>query len=203
MANKEKPNDSAKRLKQDRLVDQLRPDPGSLTPTIQLTGWLGKGTKEGSWFLYFTPQLDDFVAFSEEDVVHTEPVPQDQSQLGPTMVWLRAGTVLQHTQVQTRQVQADFLSGGITSGFMAGTASSYPATAFGLYKKPVTGPGCTRNYVCSTNPHIPVCQVHTERGCGGSGDYGCGSGAFCESGAFVCGNTVGCSVGKECSVGCY
>ncbi len=190
-----------KQLKQDRLVEQLIPDPSVHRPSIQLTGWLGKSTTEGSWRLYLTPQLDEYVEFSERDVLHTQPVQPEQSLLGGTMVWLQAGAVLQHIQIATRQTQADFLSGGITAGFMPGTAFSLPMAM--MRKNPVT---YTRNYVCSTNPHIPACQLPTEAGCPSrgacSGDVLCGSGAFCPSGAFVCGVTAGCSVGTECSVGC-
>src|SRR5471030_179154 len=94
-----------RQLKQDRLVEQLIPDPGNHQPTIQLTGWLGKGTKEGFWRLYLTPQLNEYVQFADKDVVHTQPVPEDQSSLGGTMVWLDAGTMLEHMQIVKRQVQ--------------------------------------------------------------------------------------------------
>src|SRR5579864_4072536 len=97
MANK--PNDPAKQLKQDPLVDQLMPDPGNPQPTIQLTGWLGKGTDEGWWRLYLTPQLDEYVEFSADSVVHTQPLQKEQSALGGSTVWLKAGTALNHTQV--------------------------------------------------------------------------------------------------------
>jgi hypothetical protein len=202
MAGKDKPTNEPKQLKQDRLVEQLVPDPSDHQPTIQLTGWLGKGAKEGSWRLYLTPQLDQYVQFTDKDVVYTQPAQPERSPLGGTLVWLQAGTVLEHTQVVTRQVQADFLSGAITSGFMTGTVSSLPADV--LMRQAVIGG--TRGYVCSVNPHIPVCRPQTEAcyqsqvGC--SGNVLCGSGAFCPTREFVCGNTVGCSVGIECSVGC-
>jgi hypothetical protein len=134
--------------------------------------------------------------------VRTQPVQQEQSSLGGTIVWLQAGKILQHTRVVTRQVQAEFLFGRITSGFMAGTVSSLPAAS--LRRQAVAG---TLGYVCSVNPHIPVCRPATE-GCYQS-QVGCtvepivcGTGAFCPSREFVCGNTVGCSVGTECSIGC-
>ena len=95
-------------------------------PTVQLTGWLGKGSKEGYWRLYLNPELDQYVGFSAEDVVHTQALDPKQPLLGGTMVWLRAGATLEHMQVECRRSQADFLSGGITSGFMAGTVSSLP-----------------------------------------------------------------------------
>lgn len=188
----------SKRLKQDRLVDDLTSESGEVTPTIQLTGWLGRGKREGAWHLYLTPQLDEYVEFSQNDVVRTEAVPEDQPGRGATMVWLRAGTVLQHTSV-TRNVQAAFLTGEITASFMPGTGFSLPAhvSRFGIN----TGPACTRNYVCSSNPHVPACYARTEIGCLGSLDaLICNSGPFCNTGAFVCGPTAGCTQGAECGV---
>jgi hypothetical protein len=161
MANNENPDDSPKRLKQDSLVEQLNPDLSGPPSVRALRGWLGKGTEEGAWRLYLTPQMDEYVQFSDKDVVHTEAIQQDRSPLGGTIVWLKIGTVLNHTRVVTRQVQADFLFGEITSGFMAGTAPSFPTA--GLIQTPLRRH--TNDWVCSTNPHIPMCQVHTER-CG-------------------------------------
>ncbi|HWB86863.1 MAG TPA: hypothetical protein VG675_22145 [Bryobacteraceae bacterium] len=190
--------DAPKQLKQDRLVEQLIPDPGAHTPTIQLTGWLGKGTQEGTWRLYLTPRLDEYVQFSDKDVVHTQPLQPDQSPLGGTMVWLQGGTVLQHTQIVGRQVQADFLSGAVASGLMPGAPAAVQ-TAAALKGAPA---GNTRGYQCSVNQHIPACQIRTDV-CGiNSGDLTCASGAFCPTREFVCGGTVGCTVGRECSVGC-
>ena len=191
----EKADKNPKTLKQDRLVEQLVPDPGTHEPSIQLRGWLGKGAKEGTWRLYLTPQMDQYVQFSNSDIVHTQPVEGDQSSLGGTMVWLKAGTPLRHTRVVTRQLQADFLSGGITSKLMAGTAPSFGAASARAR------PG-TLGYVCSVNPHIPACRPPTDAcsvGC--SADYGC-TGALCPTAEFVCGQSAGCTWGGECSVDC-
>ena len=125
----DKDNKTRKELKQDPLVEQLAPDPADPQATIQLKGWLGKGVKEGSWRLYLTPQLDEYVQFQDKDIVHTQPIAPEQSPLGGTMIWLLAGTSLQHTRVTTRQLQAGFLSGGITANFMAGATPTFAMAA--------------------------------------------------------------------------
>jgi hypothetical protein len=153
-------------LRQDALVEKLVTDPSQHQPAIQLTGFLGKGAQAGDWRLYLTPRLNEYVEFSEQEVVHTQPLTQDQSPLGGTAVWLKAGTTLRHTQMVSRQVQADFLQGGIASGFMPGASPFMLRTMVGGEE---TGYACTRNYVCSINPHIPACQDATEAcsiGCG-------------------------------------
>jgi hypothetical protein len=196
MANK--PNDPTKQLKQDPLVEQLVPDPGNPQPTIQLTGWVGKGTEEGLWRLYLTPQLDQYVEFSADSVVHSQPLQKEQSALGGSTIWLKAGTPLQHTQIYSRQVQANFLSGGITSGYLAGSVSSLAAAGF---RAGVVATG-TRGYQCSVNPHIPVCQPRTYA-CPIASDNAPCTGPLCATGAFVCGYSAGCTEQQECSVGCY
>ena len=149
----DKDNKTRKELKQDALVEQLAPDPADPQATIQLKGWLGKGVKAGSWRLYLTPQLDEYVQFQDKDIVHTQPIAPEQSPLGGTMIWLLAGTSLQHTRVTTRQLQAGFLSGGITANFMAGAAPTFAMAA----RRAVFAVG-TAGVNCSVNPHIPACQ---------------------------------------------
>jgi hypothetical protein len=187
MANKDNPGTPPKQsLQQDALVERLVPDPGKRQPTVQLTGWLGKSTEDGTWLLYLTPQLDDYVQFSENDVVHSQALPTKDSPLGGTVVWLHAETPLQHIQVLTRQAQAGFLSGDITSAYMAGASSSLPAATS---RRP-TGAAAI-NY--TANWHIPACAAPTAN-CYHTQIYpctiepiNCGSrNAFCNSREFVC-----------------
>jgi len=193
--------DSPKKLEQDELVGALVPDPSQHQPTTQLSGWLGKGAAEGLWRLYLTPQMDAYVEFAEDDVVHTQPLARSDSPLGGTIVWVKSGVKLRHTVVVTRQVQADFLSGGVTSGFMAGTN---PALFPQMQRFRA---GRTNDFVCSTNIHIPACQIRTEV-CPigrteitvcviGSGDPNCEpGGTFGPSQPFIC-RTVGCTTNVE------
>jgi hypothetical protein len=159
MADEQKKSGGTKgQLRQDRLVEALVPDPSLHQPGVLLIGFLGKAVQSGDWRLYLTPELNEYVEFSEQDIVHTQPLSQEQTQLGGSRVWLRSGAPFRHTYIETRQVQADFLRGGITSDFMPRTS---PFTA-AVRGRPDTGYGCTRNYVCSTNPHIPACQLASE-----------------------------------------
>ena len=162
-------------LKQDRLVESIVPDPNQPPSVITLTGFLGNGAQQGDWRLYLSANLDEYVEFSESDVVHHQPISQERSPLGGTTVWVRSGTTLRHTCVESRQVQADFLQGGITSEFMRSTRLSALRGAAVMG----TGWGCTRNYVCSTNPHIPACQLRSEA----CVSFGCGpqTGLLCPS----------------------
>ena len=187
----DKDNKTRKELKQDPLVEQLAPDPADPQATIQLKGWLGKGVKAGSWRLYLTPQLDEYVQFQDKDIVHTQPIAPEQSPLGGTMIWLLAGTSLQHTRVTTRQLQAGFLSGGITANFMAGATPTFAMAA----RRAVYAVG-TAGVNCSVNPHIPACQPETTN-CK-SINIPCETIGFCHTHEFVCQITLR----PECSLNC-
>lgn len=103
-----------KGLKPSELVEKLTADSTRLTPSRMLTGYLGKTTQEGRWRLYLTPELDESVEFSENDVLHSQTLPDDA--LERTAVWIKQEASLQYTQ--TVSAQADFLQGDITSGFL-------------------------------------------------------------------------------------
>jgi hypothetical protein len=157
------PDPAEPRLASDGLVDRLVTDPGQHEPLVCLTGYMGHGAAENVWRLYLNRQLDEYAEFNGSDVAHTEPVAEGGAQA--TRVWLRIGTPIRHTRVSSRQVQAEFLQGGLASSFMPRAGLMAPlATA-----RENTGPACTRNYVCSTNHHIPACMDYTEA----CGSFGC------------------------------
>lgn len=120
MDDQKEPEGDSKELKQDALVEKLVGDP-TKPPDVQiLVGFLGRSSEAGNWRLYLTPQLDSYVEFSAEDVVHTQPLASAQSAIGGTMVWLRQDATLKHTRTGTRQMQTNFVQGDIMSSFMAG-----------------------------------------------------------------------------------
>jgi hypothetical protein len=172
------PRRGGARLKQDRLVDSLVPEPQSHQPSVMLTGFVGKASGDKMWRLYMSAQMDEYVEFPEAALLHSEAVPERDDPLGGTTVWLRPDTPLQHTRVTSRQVQAGFLQGEITAGYLGGAAGARLTVP-----RPETGYACTRNYVCSVNPHIPACQIRTEN-CG-SAFCPPGTGALCPTGEFI------------------
>lgn len=171
------------RLTPDRLVEILVPDPSHHEPKVTLTGFLGRGAQEGSWRLYMTTGLDEYVEFNESDVVHTEPAPGGRLPTGGTMVWLRIGAPIRVTRVSSRQVQAEFLQGALTTSFMVG--SGLGALRLSL-REATDDPRCTlrMNAACSLNPHIPACSGVTEF----CPSVNCPppTGAFCPTREFVC-----------------
>lgn len=110
---------AARKLEQDRIVEALVPDPAAGPPnTTVLHGFLGKSTQSGVWRLYLTEALDEYVEIPEDEILHTQQLPDD----GGTLVWVPKTLALQHVSAQSQQVQADFLGGPITEAHLRGAA---------------------------------------------------------------------------------
>lgn len=118
MADQMAPGDPQE-LKQDALVEKLVVNPSNIPDVKVLVGFVGKGS-EGRWRLYLTPQLNDYLEFNAQDVLHTQPFATAQSPLGGTVVWINRNASLQHTQTAANQAQAGFVQGDIMSRFMTG-----------------------------------------------------------------------------------
>ena len=93
-------------------------------PAAVLTGFLGDSDESGRSRLYLTPQFDQYVEFDAEDALHSQPLTTDESGLGGSAVWLKAGARVRLARTVSHEVQAEFLQGGITAGFMPSAAFS-------------------------------------------------------------------------------
>jgi hypothetical protein len=101
------------KLEEDAIVSALRPDPTAEAPgTVALQGYLGRGAAEGTWRLYLSTELDEFVELPEEAIRHSEKLPDEQG----TRVWVDRSTSLQLKRVTSQTVEAEFLAGPITRG---------------------------------------------------------------------------------------
>lgn len=160
-------------LRQHELIDKLMPDPSQQQSLTVLSGFLGQSKQAGHWRLYLTPTLDEYVEIPEEDIVHSQSLGPDQSDLGGTMVWVRSGTPLQYTRTTSRQIQAEFLQGTITTGFKARAAGFQAAFVPGARNAQPRTYYCSDVFCntdfCSTD--VPR-YCHTYFYCGGGGGGG-------------------------------
>jgi hypothetical protein len=109
-------------LRQDELIERLVPDPSQIPDLIVLAGFLGRSNRDGYWRLYFTPELNDYIEFSEQDVRHTVAIPPELSPMGGTQVWLRRDADVRRTSTVSRQTQAEFLQGDIIADYQSRAA---------------------------------------------------------------------------------
>ena len=84
---------------------------GSPGAAVVLTGYLVRGPNDDTWRLYSSLAFNNYVDIPKEALLASENLPNDQG----TRVWVRVGTQLVQTQVSTRSVAAELLSGSISS----------------------------------------------------------------------------------------
>jgi hypothetical protein len=164
-------------MKQDDIVRKLVPDPAQPAPdTRVLNGFLGQAARSGYWRLYLSPQLGEYVEFSEEAVIDSASLRGERSRPTGTVVWLKQNAVVQHIQATTHQVQAEFLRGGVPTAFYAGTSGGMRPQAriatglqFSSQETRDTFFTTTRCLPCITSPLIPcnteppgVCTLATD-----------------------------------------
>jgi hypothetical protein len=90
------------------LVQKLSDESGQPQNTIVLHGYPGEAPATGEWLLWLSLAFTDSVQGRDEDIVHSETLPDDQG----TVLYLKPDAKLQYRHVQTQNVEASFLAGG-------------------------------------------------------------------------------------------
>jgi hypothetical protein len=118
-----------RKLRLDALVHDLLPDPAEHPPdVIVLVGFLGRSSIDSYWRVYLTPELDDYLEVSEDDIVRRVGLSPGQSPIGGSVVWVRASAKLRHTRVRAHEAQAAFLRGDVRA---AGAGMLTPSDPLG------------------------------------------------------------------------
>lgn len=105
-------------LEPDPLAEQLAPN-----GAVVLVGIMGSGPTEDDWYLFLNRELTRRAEFKASDVLHFEKIPEkDPPFLGTqgTRVYLRRDARLVYTTTQSRDVQAEFLTGDIGASLTPG-----------------------------------------------------------------------------------
>ena len=96
------------RLEPDEIVANV--DPAAVEGAQALTGYLGSGVEGGRWRLYASPTLEQYVEFSEDDVVGSQKL---DAPGGGSVVWLRQGAAVKQVSSGSVSAQRSFLQGPI------------------------------------------------------------------------------------------
>lgn len=152
MPQPKKPN-----LQNDPVVDALIEDPSQAPAgTTVLTGYLGKSPTAGVWRLYLDPALTEYVEVPEEDIKHSETLPDASG----TSIWVLNTTPLKHVRTQTQDVQAEFLGGAITDELLAAPGGPAPGPIGPMPTPQVSLAGpCISRIPCPSTANCPSVQV--------------------------------------------
>lgn len=107
-----KPGSGGGGIRPHPLVEKLAGDPS--TPPhrlVRLVGYPGPAVADGATRLWLSLDFTDYVDIPNEKIAHCE---FDEGN-GPCTVFVAKGTKLELTSVTSTDVEADFLSGGITT----------------------------------------------------------------------------------------
>lgn len=193
--------DQQENPREENFVSRLVPNPSRPPDTILLTGYLGDSSEEGCTRLYFDPQLNNYVEISNEDILHTQEIPRDQSPFGGSYVWIRKEAELTHGKVGTERTRARFLEGPIVQDYLQaaqyGGGAAPAATQAGC--PPVTQVGCPQTLPpqCpqqTMGPTIPAvcCGIPTLH-------YPCHTQQYrCTAYPIFCSTTPLCTVSPPC-----
>jgi hypothetical protein len=150
MADSKKDNgDPSKSLREDSIVAKLKASGQPPVGLASYTGLLGRGSREGYWFLYLSLDMSRCVEIREEDIVHAEQLPAERSpfgSLGGTKVFVKKGAQVTTTASETHTAEGDEFDLDIRLG--AAQAQAAPNT----FDTACTGGGCATgaNQTCLT-----------------------------------------------------
>lgn len=137
--NDEANGNESRRLEPDPYVLEVRGDirreANEPMPRIRtLQGWLGESDRPGSWRLYLTPELDEYLEVGEEDIIATHALDAAQAPLGGTVLNVRSDAEIQHVSSTTADAAASLLGGGIIDELLGQARAGGPVDALGIGK---------------------------------------------------------------------
>lgn len=103
----------------DNFVDALVKDPRKVPAVRTLVGFVGKAAEDKHIRIYADASLTSWVEVEAGDVLHTQALPDSESPLGATAVWVRRDAVL-------KSPANAFVAGGITAGNFGGAGIPNP-----------------------------------------------------------------------------
>jgi hypothetical protein len=145
-------------FKEHDFVKDMIPDPSKILDSenldlVQLHGYLGKSSNTEYRRLYFDKSLTDFCEIREKDIVKHESVRTNTEEY--TVVWLKPGTRILHTKVETaREIESGFLQGDIVGKYLSPAKLDQFVTSF------VAGGG-GRGRGLVQNPSTVICEIIT------------------------------------------
>jgi hypothetical protein len=80
---------SSRKIKVDELAAKIVADPKTPVDTILVTGFLGDSSEPENIRIYWDASMGSYIDTESADVVHTEPLPKDQSPFGGSYIWLK------------------------------------------------------------------------------------------------------------------
>jgi hypothetical protein len=179
------------KVKLDEFTAKAVPDPKNPDASL-VTGFVGASSEAGKTRIYWDPSLSTYIDVDTADIIHSEPVPKEQSGLGGSYIWLKRTAEVSHGSAAGQTAKGKFFQGplmtayGSQFGAAQGTATAAGPNlpvSFITYCHPSLI--CTDLVVCRPSPYYP---------CGGSIYIACHTPACTVETVAVCFLTANCPV---------
>lgn len=149
------------KISYDDFVTKVVKDPKQPPDTILLTGYVGESSEEGHSRIYFDPQLTQYVEVPHDAVLHTQPIPKENSSLGGYHIWIKRDAELIHGKVGPERTKARFFEGPIGAQAAAAHGAGIPVTALPPCHPLTAATAC----VCPITINPLHCPTHSPELC--------------------------------------
>jgi hypothetical protein len=180
----------------DDFVGRVVADPANPPNAVLIQGFVGASDAKDHIRVYADPSLASYVDVPSAAVIHSVELPEDQSPLGGSMLWIDAAARLRPAAVAPQATAGDFLRGPIQADLGA-TAAPSPAAPVQITL--LTHQGCPPMTASPAEcPSLGIACTHFPPCVGPTGYRGCGP-------ADVPNITIGCGpswFGHGCTASC-
>jgi hypothetical protein len=153
------------KVKIDEFTAKVIPDPKNPEASL-VTGFVGASTEPGKTRIYWDPSLTSYIEVDSADILHSEPLPKEQSPLGGSYLWIKSGAQVSSGSASGQASKGRFFEGPLAAAY-GGQFGPAPGAGF-AQPMPVVRPTqlCTNIVVCrpSINFACPsyyyVCVSH-------------------------------------------
>ncbi|MGH9822293.1 MAG: hypothetical protein ACREDR_03390 [Blastocatellia bacterium] len=108
------------------LVEKHHPNPNEIRDVVSLAGYIGPSNTAGNVRLYSDLTFQHYYEIPRSGIVSTSSLNADDEN-SPTTVDLKPDTKLQQVSISSQSVEASFLKGAISGGFLGAASAAAPS----------------------------------------------------------------------------
>jgi hypothetical protein len=132
--------------KLDAFTTKVVGDPAKPQDTFLIQGFVGTSSEDKHTRIYTDATLEKYIDVPNKDIVHSEPLPKDQSPLGGSYLWVKKSAEVVSAAAGGERRKAKFLEGPIAA--QAAAAGGFAAVPHG---------GGTQLLVCHPSLIVQTC----------------------------------------------
>jgi hypothetical protein len=163
------PDDSKPRL--DEFIGRVVRDPSQPQETLLLQGFLGASSEPDHTRIYSDVTLESYIDVANADIIHSEPLPKEESPMGGSYVWVKKSAEAFPGVAGADRAKVKFLEGPIAAeaasfsgGAAVGPVAQLPKTVPLLVCHPTIlvkfcPPPPTKQFICPPITWQPACQI--------------------------------------------